>query len=162
MIGWKGWQALCDPGQNWGIGAEGCMSGRNVWERGIIQKAHKQYDALCFYACQVGWFPSTYVEEEDWVCWLNDVHSASSRSWPPPVSAMLLCHSLCRMSLIKSRDSSLRGRRSALKNLLLSSDRLSHRADVKSQIPGASRHIFPLCGPVCPRGPLGSVCAVPR
>ena len=118
-----------------------------------------------FAAFQVGWFPSTYVEEEDWLPWIIDVCSASSQGRPPPVSIMLLSHSVCpasQISSIKPRETDLRGSGSALKNPLLPSDRLTHRADVKSQIPGVSRHISPLCGPVCPCGPLGSACAVPR
>lgn len=118
MSGWKSWQALCviqvTSGNRWWQGLQ--KEGREelLRKRGKIQKAHKQYISslicvwlsvrLCFFASQVGWFPSTYVEEEDWVCWLNDVHSASTQSWPTPVSAMLLCHSLCpasQMSLIK-------------------------------------------------------------
>lgn len=103
----------------------------------------------CFTAFQVGWFPSTYVEEEEWLFRMNDIYSAAIQSWPPPVRAMLLSCSLCpasQISLIKPRDSDLRGSGSAPKNLLLPSDRLSHRADVKSQIPGAPLHISPFCG----------------
>lgn len=75
-------------------------------------------NSTLFSASQVGWFPSTYVEEEDWLFCTNDVFSASIQSWPPPVSATLLSHSprpASQISLIKPRDSDWRGSGSALK-----------------------------------------------
>jgi len=53
----------------------------------------------CFVASQMGWFPSTYVEEEEWLCGMND-YSASIRSRSPPATAMLLGRSLCPANLI--------------------------------------------------------------
>lgn len=61
-------------------------------------------ETLCEFSAlwlQVGWFPSTYVEEEDWLCWLNDIFSkpipSSESSAAHPLSA------LSQISLIKPR-----------------------------------------------------------
>lgn len=69
--------AMCSPGQNWELMATRAAGlGENCEKERKIQKAQKiQYMSslifvwfsvgLCFSASQVGWFPSTYVEEED-------------------------------------------------------------------------------------------------
>lgn len=74
------------------------------------------------------------------------------------MGARLLSCSLCparQTSLIKPRDVDSRGSSSPFQNRSLPSDRLTHRADVRSQFSVTSRHISPLCSSVCPSGPTG-------
>lgn len=113
-------------------------------------------------AAQVGWFPSTYVEEEDWH-FRNEwrlfffFFNITLKAAQPP-SVPLKSDLFDKNPETRTK----RKRRCPGKTSISCPLTDSHAAaDVESQIPGASRHVSPLHGPDCPRGPLGSACAVP-
>lgn len=115
-----------------------------MWGSGCCQMR------LSFAASQVGWFPSTYVEEEDWRHF-----SACSKLTPPPPPLSASCETVLPGKKPETLTEWKRWPPTPTSPKKIPLILPSRRTDVKSHVPGASRHISPLHGPGSPSGLSG-------